>query len=191
MRHASAVLGVLAAASAASCGAGTARAEPDVWGAGKSLEFAIGSIGRLKAASELCGYHGRDRWDAMVTAIDERYERCVVADSRWSRLEDKAARKACEAKGPDARCGLGSLNVQFEADKVTRRARLAGVQAFCDGFPWKWVLEPGPDNEKAKADYVKAHPQGEITIFLRVFDWLKTLGRNPDWVKAPCHTSFW
>jgi hypothetical protein len=191
MTGAASVVGLLVVASLMSCGAGEAHAEPDVWGTGKGLEMVFFSLGRFKAASELCGYHGMERWDAVVDAIDKRYEFCVTQDSRWSSLREQGDRKVCEAKGMNTSCGLASINVRINADGYIKRAQLAGVQAFCDGFPWKWVGESGPDNEKAKADYIKADPKGETSTELKLFAWLETLGRNPDWVTAPCDTSFW
>ena len=181
---------LLAASSMTLFEAGAARGDPDILQAGKSLELVVAVIGRLKAASHLCAYGGMERWEALVEAIDKRYARCVDEDFRWSQLMQDSDRKDCEAR-PKGSCGVGSVNVWINFDGDVRRVRTTGVTAFCEGFPWKWVLEPGPENAKAKADYVKADPQNQISQWLTVFDAVEAIGRKLDWLGAPCDTSFW
>jgi hypothetical protein len=183
-------IALLAAAAAMPLASNGSRAEPDIVRAGKTIEFVAAVIGRLKAAAQLCGYGGTERWDAIVERIDRHYVRCVAEDGRWSRLMSDPDRKECEAKPTDVLCGPGSISVRIDFEWDVRRARSIGIDAFCSSFPWKWVLEPGPDNDRAKAAFMKTDPRSEVSVMLAGFDAVEAMGRKLDGVAAPCDTSY-
>jgi hypothetical protein len=189
--HARLIVLLVATGSMTPFGGTASRAEPEIWQAGKGIEMVVGSIARLKAAAQLCRYGRAERWDAIIEAIDKRYARCVAEDGRWSQLMRDADKKDCEAKPKDVSCGPGSVYVRADFDEDVRKARKIGVEAFCDSFPWKWVMESGPENAKAKEGYIKADPRSEVSMMLTLFDSVEAIGRQLDWVAAPCDKSFW
>jgi hypothetical protein len=174
------------------CASNAANAQLDVFGSAKYLELVTGLLARLKVASQLCGYAGIERWESVIGAIDRRYERCVAQDAGWSELVRGWEELEREAKAKGLPSGIGSLAVRGDIAWELKRAQSRGVPAYCDGFPWKWVFDPGSENAKAKADYlIKADPNNDVVWQLRLFDAIDTLSRNPNWIDKPCDRSFW
>jgi hypothetical protein len=168
-----------------------AKAEPQVFAAGKGLEIVVGLIARLKVASELCGYSNIAPWESIIEAIDRRYAHCLAQDARWSDLMSGQEANERNAKAKGLPAGIGSVVLRLYRAETLADAHAAGVTAYCDRFPWKWVLEPDPENARARADYVKAEPRNEVSTMLGMMEAVERLPRGAAWIDAPCDRDFW
>ncbi len=166
------------------------QADPKVVDAARTLRNVVDIVAVSVLGADQCKLGDRQPWLRVIGFVESRYAVCVREDRGWETFAQGLDQEREFAIKSRLATGAPMLLFMRAISAHGSRALDEG-EAFCKDSRWKFILMP----ESVTADQIEEHnrvyPDKRIERAVGNAAAVLSLGKNGDWIDAPCGKNFW